>query len=76
VSAAVAEASLVTDEHLLWPECVPVGAVRGRVGDPLTGCRVHQLADIWHASMLFPVLTWRIGNPPVLKVESGFPVIT
>jgi hypothetical protein len=38
--------------------------------------RLHEIAGIGHASMLIAVLTWRIGNPPVLKVESGFPVIT
>jgi hypothetical protein len=72
----VAKAGLMSNEDFAGAEGVPVRASRRRSSDPLPGCCLHQLAGIWHASMLFAVLTWRIGNPPVLKVKSGFPVIT
>jgi hypothetical protein len=44
-SPAVSEAGSVPDEDLVRPERVPVGAMRGRVGDPLPGRGLHQLAQ-------------------------------
>jgi hypothetical protein len=32
-------------QHLLWPESVPVRAARRRLGDPLPGRGLHQLAQ-------------------------------
>jgi hypothetical protein len=45
VPAAVPETNLMTHQHLLWPESVPVWATRRRVGDPLRGCSLHQLTQ-------------------------------
>jgi hypothetical protein len=42
--AAVAEASDVTDEDLVRAERMSVGASRRRVGDPLSGPGLYQLA--------------------------------
>jgi hypothetical protein len=44
-TAAMAEANDVPDEDLIRAEGVPVRASRGRVGDPLPGCGLHQLAQ-------------------------------
>jgi hypothetical protein len=35
----------MADEDLVWTEGVPIGAVRGRVGDPLPGRGLYQLAE-------------------------------
>jgi hypothetical protein len=56
-------------QHLLWPEAVPVRAARRWSRDPPPVRRLHQLAGIWHASMLFAVLTWRIGNLSCFESE-------
>ena len=45
VSAAVAEARLVADEHLAGAERVPVRASGRRVGYPLPGRRLHELTQ-------------------------------
>ena len=45
VSAAVAEAGLVPDQHLVGSEDVPVGASARRVGDPLPTGGLYQLAQ-------------------------------
>jgi hypothetical protein len=44
VPTAVSEASLIADEDLAGAESVAVGAAAGRVGDPLPGRSLHQLA--------------------------------
>ena len=45
VPAAVAEAGLVTDEDLAWRRAAcPFGHRVGRVGDPLPGRGLYQLA--------------------------------
>ena len=43
--AAVPEAGLVADQDLVGAERVPVRASRWRVGDPIPGGRLHQLAQ-------------------------------
>ena len=45
VSAAVAETGLMPYEDLVGSECVSVRAMRGRVGDPVPGRRLHELAQ-------------------------------
>jgi len=45
VAAAVAKAGFVTHEHLAGAEVVSVGASRRRVGDPLPGSGLYQLAQ-------------------------------
>ena len=45
VAAAVPETGLMTDEDLAGAEGVPVGASCRRVGDPLPGRRLYQLAQ-------------------------------
>ena len=47
VSAAVSEARDVSDEDLVRAERVAIGASRRRMGDPLPGRRLHQLAIAW-----------------------------
>jgi hypothetical protein len=42
---AATEAGLVPHEDFTGAEAVPVGAPRGRVGDPLPGRRLNQLAE-------------------------------
>jgi hypothetical protein len=69
----VAEASLMADQDAVGAELMSVWASRWWAGDPLTVRRLHQLADIWHASMLFAVLTWRIGNPSCFESEVWLP---
>jgi hypothetical protein len=44
-SAAVTEARDVADEDLIRAEWMTVGAARRRVGDPLPGRGVNQLAQ-------------------------------
>ena len=44
VPAAVAEASLMTDQHLAGAKPVAVRAVRRWVGDPLPGRGLYQFA--------------------------------
>jgi hypothetical protein len=73
VPAAVAKAGLMSNEDFAGAEGVPVRASRRRSSDPLPGCCLHQLAGIWHASMLFAVLTWRIGNPSCFESEVWLP---
>jgi hypothetical protein len=45
VSAAVTEAGLVTHENPAGTELVPVRAATRRVGNPLPGCGLYQLAQ-------------------------------
>ena len=45
VAAAVPEAGLMADEDLAGAEAVPVRASRRRVGDPLPGRGLYQLAQ-------------------------------
>ena len=45
VGAAVSEAGLMTDQDFTGSELVPVGASRRRVGDPLPGRGLYQLAQ-------------------------------
>jgi hypothetical protein len=45
VAAAVAEAGLMPYEDQVRAETVPVGAVAGRVGNPLPGRGLYQLAQ-------------------------------
>jgi hypothetical protein len=45
VAATLAEARLMSHEHLVGPERVPVGASRRRVGDPLPGRGLHEIAE-------------------------------
>jgi hypothetical protein len=63
----------MTDEDLVRPERVSVRAARRRPRDPRPGRSLHQLADIWHASMLFAVLAWRIGNLSCFESEVWLP---
>ncbi len=56
VTAAVAEAGLMTDEDLTGAEAVAVGASRRRVDDPLAGRRLYKFAQ--HAYKP------RVGPPP------------
>ena len=44
-SAAGPEAGLVADEDFAWAECVSIRAAGRRVGDPLPGLRLYQLAQ-------------------------------
>jgi hypothetical protein len=60
-------------QHLLWPKRVAVWASSRRSGDQFPVSRLNQLAGIWHASMLFAVLTWRIGNPSCFESGVGLP---
>jgi hypothetical protein len=45
VAADVTEAGLMTDEHLVRAESVPVGAARRWVRDPLPGRGLNQFAQ-------------------------------
>ena len=45
VSSAVTKAGLVAHEHCAGAEDVPVGAARGRVGDPLPSSGLYKLAQ-------------------------------
>jgi hypothetical protein len=73
VPAAVTEIGLMAYQHLLRPESVAVWAAGWWSGDPLPVRRLNQLAGIWHASMLFAVLTWRIGNAFSFESEVWLP---
>ena len=44
VPAAVAEASLMTYQHLTRAETVTIGASRRRMGDPLPSSGLYELA--------------------------------
>ena len=39
------ETRLVADEDFAWAECVSIRAAGRRVGDPLPGLRLYQLAQ-------------------------------
>ena len=63
VPAAMAEAGDVTDQDVVRPEGVAVGASRGWVGDPSPGRGLHEVAD-------HPIKPRPRGNHP----RSGFSV--
>jgi hypothetical protein len=50
VSAAVSEAGLMPDKHSTGTEFVTVGAARRWAGDPRTGSRADEVADVGHTS--------------------------
>ena len=52
MAAAVTEASLITDQHLLWPESMAVRASRRRVDDPRADRSVDEAANLSHSALL------------------------
>jgi hypothetical protein len=66
-AAAVSKAGDVANEDLIRPEGVPVRASRRRVGDPLPGRGLHQLAKHgFQAIRVHPSLT----ETPPENIES------